>query len=42
MTTFTSIPKQVEEAIEKWDGQTSRRDFLKTFPDLDPYIVAGV
>ena len=22
--------------------RTERRDFLKTFPDLDPYIVAGV
>src|SRR5688572_4885331 len=29
MTAFTSIPKQVEEVLEKWNGQTSRRDFLK-------------
>ena len=29
MTTFTNIPKQIEEAIEKWQGTTSRRDFLK-------------
>jgi nicotinate dehydrogenase subunit B len=29
MTTFTSIPKQVEEALENRSGTTSRRDFLK-------------
>ncbi|HYM00950.1 MAG TPA: molybdopterin cofactor-binding domain-containing protein, partial [Blastocatellia bacterium] len=29
MTTFTSIPKQIKEVMEKWNGTTSRRDFLK-------------
>src|SRR3990172_2804689 len=29
MTSFTNIPKQVEEAMEKWNGKTSRRNFLK-------------
>ena len=29
MTTFTNIPKQVKEVMEKWNGATSRRDFLK-------------
>jgi CO/xanthine dehydrogenase Mo-binding subunit len=29
MTAFTSIPRQVEEVLEKWNGTTSRRDFLK-------------
>jgi len=29
MTPFTNIPKQVEDAMEKWDGGTTRRDFLK-------------
>jgi CO/xanthine dehydrogenase Mo-binding subunit len=29
MTTFTNIPKQIEEAIEKWNATTSRRSFLK-------------
>ena len=29
MTAFTSIPKQVVEAMEEWSGKTSRRDFLK-------------
>ena len=29
MTTFTNIPKQVEEVLEKWNGTTSRRNFLK-------------
>jgi CO/xanthine dehydrogenase Mo-binding subunit len=29
MTTFTNIPKQVEELLEKWQGTTSRRTFLK-------------
>ena len=33
--------------VEEYDGwveklRRERRDFLKTFPDLDPYIVAGV
>jgi len=30
MTRFTNIPKQVEDVLEKWNGMTSRRDFLKT------------
>ena len=29
MTTFTSLPKHVEEVLEKWSGTTSRRSFLK-------------
>jgi nicotinate dehydrogenase subunit B len=29
MTTFTKIPKQVEELLEEWSGATSRRTFLK-------------
>ena len=29
MTAFTNIPRQVEEVMEKWNGTTSRRDFLK-------------
>jgi len=29
MATFTNIPKQVEELLEKWNGTTSRRGFLK-------------
>jgi CO/xanthine dehydrogenase Mo-binding subunit len=29
MKTFTSIPKQIEEALEKGNGTTSRRDLLK-------------
>ncbi|MBI2817649.1 MAG: xanthine dehydrogenase family protein molybdopterin-binding subunit [Acidobacteria bacterium] len=29
MTEFTRVPKQVEDAMEKWNGTTSRRDFLK-------------
>jgi CO/xanthine dehydrogenase Mo-binding subunit len=30
MTTFTNIPKQVEEVLEKWNGTASRRTFLKS------------
>ena len=30
MTTFTSIPKYIEEVLEKQNAATSRRDFLKT------------
>jgi nicotinate dehydrogenase subunit B len=29
MTTFTNIPKQIEELLEEWDGTISRRNFLK-------------
>ncbi len=29
MTTFTNVPKQVEELLEQWNGTTSRRNFLK-------------
>ncbi|MBI4478640.1 MAG: xanthine dehydrogenase family protein molybdopterin-binding subunit [Acidobacteria bacterium] len=29
MTAFTNIPKQIEEVLEKWNGKTSRRTFLK-------------
>ncbi len=29
MTIFTSIPKQVEEVLEQWNGPLSRRTFLK-------------
>jgi nicotinate dehydrogenase subunit B len=29
MTTFTNIPKQIEELMEEWSGTTSRRNFLK-------------
>jgi nicotinate dehydrogenase subunit B len=30
MTTFTNIPKYIEDVLEKQNGVTSRRDFLKT------------
>ena len=30
MTTFTSIPKSIEDALEQRSGRSSRRDFLKT------------
>jgi nicotinate dehydrogenase subunit B len=30
MTTFTNVPKQVEELLEQWNGSTSRRTFLKS------------
>src|SRR5213593_4125431 len=30
MSTFTNIPKQVEEVLEKWNIMTSRRNFLKS------------
>ena len=30
MTTFTNIPKYIEDVLEKQNGATSRRDFLKT------------
>ena len=30
MTTFTNIPKQVEELLEEWNGTISRRNFLKS------------
>ena len=30
MTTFTNIPKQIEELLEEWNGTTSRRNFLKS------------
>ena len=30
MTTFTNIPKQVDDVLEKWNGTTSRRNFLKS------------
>jgi nicotinate dehydrogenase subunit B len=30
MTTFTNIPKQVEEELEKWNVTPSRRNFLKS------------
>jgi CO/xanthine dehydrogenase Mo-binding subunit len=30
MTAFTNIPKQIEEALENWNGTTSRRTFLKS------------
>jgi nicotinate dehydrogenase subunit B len=30
MTTFTNIPKCIEDVLEKQKGATSRRDFLKT------------
>jgi nicotinate dehydrogenase subunit B len=29
MTTFTRVPKQVEELLEEWNGTISRRTFLK-------------
>jgi nicotinate dehydrogenase subunit B len=29
MTTFTNIPKQVEDMLEEWNGTISRRNFLK-------------
>jgi nicotinate dehydrogenase subunit B len=29
MTTFTKIPRQVEELLEQWNGTLSRRTFLK-------------
>ena len=30
MTTFTNIPKYIEDVLEKQNGATSRRDFLKS------------
>src|SRR5258706_8737754 len=30
MTSFTKIPKHIEDLLEKRNGTTSRRDFLKT------------
>src|SRR5207247_2577141 len=30
MSTFTNIPKQVEEVLEKWNIMTSRRNFIKS------------
>jgi nicotinate dehydrogenase subunit B len=30
MTAFTNIPKHIEEIMESWNGQSSRRNFLKT------------
>src|ERR1700680_612843 len=30
MTTFTNIPKHVEEVLEKWNVTTSRRNLLKS------------
>ncbi|HXC79479.1 MAG TPA: molybdopterin cofactor-binding domain-containing protein, partial [Candidatus Acidoferrum sp.] len=30
MTTFTNIPRCIEDVLEKQNGATSRRDFLKT------------
>ena len=30
MTTFTKIPKYIEDVLEKQNGATARRDFLKT------------
>ena len=35
MTTFTNIPKQVEELLEEWTGAISRRNFLKGSGLLD-------
>ena len=29
MTTFTNIPEQIKEVMEKLNGASSRRDFLK-------------
>lgn len=29
MTTFTNIPKQIEEVMKEWNGTPSRRTFLK-------------
>jgi nicotinate dehydrogenase subunit B len=29
MTTFTNIPKQVEDVLDQWNGTLSRRSFLK-------------
>jgi nicotinate dehydrogenase subunit B len=29
MRSFTNVPKQVEEVLDKWGGATSRRQFLK-------------
>jgi CO/xanthine dehydrogenase Mo-binding subunit len=30
MTTFTTVPKQIEEVMEKWNAATPRRSFLKS------------
>ena len=30
MTAFTEIPKQIKDEMEKWNGASSRRDFLKS------------
>ena len=29
MTTFTNVPKQVEELLAQYDGTLSRRNFIK-------------
>ena len=29
MTTFTNVPKQIEELLKQWNGPRSRRNFLK-------------
>ena len=29
MRTFTNVPQQIEELLEKWSGSLSRRTFLK-------------
>src|SRR5262245_9174153 len=40
MTTFTNVPKQVEELLDSW-SPTSRRDFLKTSGLLVVSVGAG-
>src|SRR5215831_12515261 len=30
MTAYTRVPKEIEEALEKWNAATPRRSFLKT------------
>ncbi len=42
MTTFTKIPKQVEEVLEKCDLSTSRRNFLKSAGLLVVSLATGV
>src|SRR5215471_2192591 len=41
MTTFTSIPKQIEQVLEKCGGTTSRRNFLKSSGFLAVSVAAS-
>src|SRR5262245_33189835 len=41
MTTFTSIPKEIEQVLEKCSGTTSRRNFLKSSGFLAVSVAAS-